>query len=51
MARSGQPISLMELAAATHREEQEKKQSVRQKLKNQPKQERTVRKRSAERDR
>ena len=50
-ARSGQPISLMELAAATHREEQEKKQSVRQKLKNQPKQERTVRKRSAERDR
>ncbi len=52
-ARSGQPISLMDLAAATHREEQEKKKSVRQKLKNQPKQEqkRTAPKRSAERDR
>ena len=52
-ARSGQPISLMDLAAATRREEQEKKKSVRQKLKNQPKQEqkRTAPKRSAERDR
>lgn len=50
-ARSGQPISLIELAAATHREEQEKKQSVRQKLKNQPRQKRTAPKRSAERDR
>ncbi|RKI67066.1 DUF4316 domain-containing protein [bacterium 1xD42-67] len=50
-ARSGQPISLIELAAATHREEQEKKQSVRQKLKNKPRQKRTAPKRSAERDR
>ena len=60
-ARSGQPISLMELAAATHREEQEKKQSVREKLKNQPRQKRktppkpeekrTAPKKSAERDR
>ena len=52
-ARSGQPISLLELAAATHREEQEKKKSVREKLKNQSKQEkkRTAPKKSAERDR
>ena len=52
-ARSGQPISLMELAAASHREEREKKQSVREKLKNQPKQERkrTAPKKSAERER
>ena len=52
-ARSGQPISLMDLAAATHREEREKKQSVREKLKNQPKQEprRTAPKKSAERER
>ena len=50
-ARSGQPISLMELAAATHREEQEKKQSVREKLKNQPRQKRTAPKKSAERGR
>ncbi len=50
-ARSGQSISLMDLAAASHREEQEKKQSVRQKLKNQPKQKRTAPKKSVERDR
>lgn len=52
-ARSGQPISLLELTAATHREEQEKKKSVREKLKNQSKQEkkRTAPKKSAERDR
>lgn len=36
-ARSGQPISLMELAAATHREEWEKKKSVVDQLKSQPK--------------
>ena len=48
-ARSGQQISLMDLAAATHREE--KKKSVREKLKNQPKQKRTAPKKSAERDR
>ena len=36
-ARSGQPISLMELAAATHREEREKKKSVMEQLKSQPK--------------
>ena len=36
-ARSGQPISLMELAAATHREEREKKKSVMEQLKGQPK--------------
>ncbi len=52
-ARSGQPISLMELAAATHREERKKKQSAREKLKNQPKQEpkRTAPRKSAERER
>ena len=50
-AWSGQPISLMDLAAATHREEQEKKKSVRERLKNQPKQKRTAPKKSAERDR
>ena len=36
-ARSSQPISLMDLAAATHREEQEKKKSIVDQLKNQPK--------------
>ena len=36
-ARSGQPISLMELAAAAHREEREKKKSVMEQLKSQPK--------------
>ena len=52
-ARSGQVVSLTDWAAAIHREEQEKKQSVREKLKNQPKQERkrTAPKKSAERER
>ena len=52
-ARSGQPISLMDLADAIHREQKEKKKSVVKKLKSQPKQEqkRTARKKSAERDR
>lgn len=51
-ARSGQPISLMDLAAASHREEQEKKPSVVGKLKSQPKQEtkKTAPKKSAERE-
>ena len=51
--KAGQTISLMDLAAAAHREEQEKKKSVREKLKSQPKQEkkRTARKKNAERDR
>ena len=49
-ARSGQPISLMELAAATHREEREKKKSVMEQLKGQPKTEhkKTAPKKSAE---
>ena len=51
-ARSGQPISLMELAAATHREEREKKKSVMEQLKGQPKAEhkKTAPKKSAERE-
>ena len=51
-ARSGQPISLMELAAATHREEREKKKSVVDQLKSQPKAEhkKTAPKKSAERE-
>lgn len=51
-ARSGQPISLMDLAAATHREEREKKKSVVDQLKSQPKAEpkKTAPKRSAERE-
>ena len=51
-ARSGQPISLMELAAATHREEWEKKKSVVDQLKSQPKAEhkKTALKKSAERE-
>lgn len=50
--RSGQPISLMELAAATHREEREKKKSVMEQLKGQPKTEhkKTAPKKSAERE-
>ena len=36
-ARNGQPISLMDLAAAAHREEREKKKSVMEQLKSQPK--------------
>ena len=51
-ARSGQPISLMDLAAATHREEREKKKSVVDQLKSQPKAEhkKTAQKKSAERE-
>ena len=51
-ARSGQPISLMDLAAATHREEREKKKSVVNQLKSQPKAEhkKTAQKKSAERE-
>ena len=51
-ARSGQPISLMELAAATHREEREKKKSVMEQLKSQPKAEhkKIAPKKSAERE-
>ena len=50
--RSGQPISLMELAAATHREEWEKKKSVVDQLKSQPKAEhkKTALKKSVERE-
>ena len=51
-ARSGQPISLMDLAAASHREERERKKSVVGQLKSQPKQEtkNTAPKKSAERE-
>lgn len=51
-ARSGQPISLMDLAAAAHREDREKKKSVMDQLKSQPKAEhkKTAPKKSAERE-
>ena len=51
-ARSGQPIFLMDLAAAAHREEREKKKSVMEQLKSQPKAEhkKTAPKKSAERE-
>ena len=51
-ARSGQPISLMDLAAAAHREDRDKKKSVMDQLKNQPKSEhkKTAPKKSAERE-
>ena len=51
-ARSGQPISLMDLADAVHREEREKKKSVMEQLKGQPKTEhkKTAPKKSAERE-
>ncbi|ERM51876.1 yodL-like family protein [Clostridioides difficile F665] len=51
-ARSGQPISLMDLADAVHREEREKKKSVVDQLKRQPKAEhkKTAPKKSAERE-
>ena len=51
-ARSGQPISLMDLADAVHREQREKKKSVVEQLRNQPKQEhkKTAPKKSAERE-
>ena len=49
-ARSGQPISLMDLAAAAHREDRDKKKSVMDQLKSQPKSEhkKTAPKKSAE---
>ena len=51
-ARSGQPISLMDLAAAAHREERDKKKSVMEQLKSQPRTERKTAapKKSAERE-
>ena len=51
-ARSGQPISLMDLAAAAHRKDQDKKKSVMEQLKSQPKAEhkKTAPKKSAERE-
>ena len=51
-ARSGQSISLMDLAAAAHREEREKKKSVMEQLKSQPKTEhkKIAPKKSAERE-
>ena len=51
-ARSGQPISLMDLAEAVHREEREKKKSVVEQLKSQPRMEhkQTAPKKSAERE-
>ena len=51
-ARSGQPISLMDLADTVHREEREKKKSVVDQLKSQPKAEhkKTAPKKSAERE-
>ena len=51
-ARSGQPISLMDLTDAIHREEREKKKSVMEQLKSQPKSEhkKTAPKKSAERE-
>ena len=51
-ARSGQSISLMDLAAAAHREDRDKKKSVVEQLKSQPKPEhkKTAPKKSAERE-
>ena len=51
-ARSGQPISLMDLAAAAHREDRDKKKSVMEQLKSQPRTEhkQTAPKKSAERE-
>ena len=51
-ARSSQPIPLMDLAAAAHREDQDKKKSVMEQLKSQPKTEpkKAVPKKSAERE-
>lgn len=51
-ARTGQPISLMDLAEAVHREEREKKKSVMEQLKSQPRTEhkKTAPKKSAERE-
>ena len=51
-ARSGQPISLMDLTDAIHRKEREKKKSVMEQMKSQPKAEhkKTAQKKSAERE-
>ena len=51
-ARSGQPISLMDLAAAAHREDRDKKKSVVEQLKSQPRAEhkKAAPKKSAERE-
>ena len=51
-ARSGQPSSLMDLAEAVHREERDKKKSVMEQLKSQPRTEhkKTAPKKSAERE-
>ena len=51
-ARSGQPISLMDLVAAAHREDRDKKKSVMEQLKSQPKTEhkKAAPKKSAERE-
>ena len=51
-ARSGQPISLMDLADAVHREERDKRKSVVEQLHQKPKQEskKTAPKKSAERE-
>ena len=51
-ARSGQPISLMDLAAAAHREDRDKKKSVMEQLKSHPKAEhkKAAPKKSAERE-
>lgn len=51
-ARSGQPISLMDLEAAAHREDRDKKKSIMEQLKSQPKPEhkKTAPKKSAERE-
>ena len=51
-ARSGQPISLMDLAEAVHWEERDKKKSVMEQLKSQPRTEhkKTAPKKSAERE-
>lgn len=51
-ARNGQPISLMDLAASAHREDRDKKKSVVEQLKSQPKTEhkKSAPKKSAERE-
>ncbi|MCI3022609.1 LPD28 domain-containing protein [[Clostridium] innocuum] len=51
-ARSGQPISLMDLATAAHREDRDKKKSVMEQLKSQPRTEhkKAAPKKSAERE-
>ena len=51
-ARSGQPISLMDLADAVHRKENDKKKSVVEQLKSKPdqKQKKSAQKRRTERE-